>query len=113
RSNQRILGTVPFMAPEVVRASAYSAGGDIWALGCVVLQMWSGRGPWDDLQEPQVFFKLGKGLAPPIPDDLTEAGIDFCKNCFGADPAMRWSAADLAAMAFAQVPLDYAYPYRG
>ncbi|KAJ1766647.1 mitogen-activated protein kinase kinase kinase [Coemansia sp. RSA 1843] len=109
----RILGTVPFMAPEVVRASEYTAGGDIWALGCVVLQMWSGRGPWDDLQEPQVFFKLGKGLAPPIPDDLTEAGIDFCKNCFGADPASRWAAAELARMDFAQVPADYAYPYRG
>ncbi|KAJ1797527.1 mitogen-activated protein kinase kinase kinase, partial [Coemansia sp. RSA 2399] len=49
----RILGTVPFMAPEVVRASEYTAGGDIWSLGCVVVQMWSGRGPWDDLQEPQ------------------------------------------------------------
>ncbi|KAJ2772072.1 mitogen-activated protein kinase kinase kinase, partial [Coemansia nantahalensis] len=49
--------------------------------------------------------------APPIPDDLPEAGIDFCKNCFAAVPADRWSAAQLARMPFAQVAPDYEYPY--
>ncbi|KAJ2000680.1 ATP binding, partial [Coemansia thaxteri] len=107
----KILGTVPFMAPEVARSSQYTAAADIWSLGCVVVQMWSGRGPWDELQEPQVFFKLGRGEAPPIPDDLTEAGLDFCKNCFAADPQARWPAADLGHMPFAQVPRDYEYPY--
>ncbi|KAJ2670059.1 hypothetical protein GGI25_005958 [Coemansia spiralis] len=111
-TERRVLGTVPFMAPEVARASQYTEAADIWSLGCVVVQMWAGRGPWDELQEPQVFFKLGKGLAPPIPDDLTEAGIEFCKNCFGADPLARWTAAELSRMEFAQVPVDYEYPYR-
>ncbi|KAJ2746800.1 mitogen-activated protein kinase kinase kinase [Coemansia sp. BCRC 34301] len=107
----KILGTVPFMAPEVARSSQYTAAADIWSLGCVVVQMWSGRGPWDELQEPQVFFKLGRGEAPPIPDDLTEPGLDFCKNCFAADPRARWTAAELGCMQFAQVPCDYEYPY--
>ncbi|KAJ2070597.1 ATP binding [Coemansia sp. S155-1] len=92
----KILGTVPFMAPEVARSSQYTAAADIWSLGCVVVQMWSGRGPWDELQEPQVFFKLGRGEAPPIPDDLTEPG---------------WTAAELGRMQFAQVPREYEYPY--
>ncbi|KAJ1856690.1 mitogen-activated protein kinase kinase kinase [Coemansia sp. RSA 638] len=109
---RRILGTVPFMAPEVARASVYSEAADIWALGCVVLQMWSGRQPWDDLQEPQVFFKLGRGEAPPIPDDLTEAGLEYCKRCFASDPLKRWPASQLVQLRFAQVPKDYEYPYR-
>ncbi|KAJ2489598.1 mitogen-activated protein kinase kinase kinase [Coemansia sp. RSA 2050] len=107
----KILGTVPFMAPEVARSSQYTAAADIWSLGCVVVQMWSGRGPWDELQEPQVFFKLGRGEAPPIPDDLTEPGLEFCKNCFAADPLARWTAAELGCMQFAQVPREYEYPY--
>ncbi|KAJ1898261.1 mitogen-activated protein kinase kinase kinase [Kickxella alabastrina] len=107
----RIIGTVPFMAPEVARASRYTAAADIWSLGCVVVQMWSGRQPWDELQEPQVFFKLGRGEAPPIPDDLTEAGLEFCKNCFAADPLQRWAADELAQLSFAQIAKDYEYPY--
>ncbi|KAJ2198100.1 mitogen-activated protein kinase kinase kinase [Coemansia sp. RSA 530] len=112
RDKRRILGTVPFMAPEVARDSVYSEAADIWALGCVVVQMWSGRPPWDDLQEPQVFFKLGRGEAPPIPDDLTEAGLEYCKVCFAHDPNERWQASQLAQLRFAQVHGDYEYPYR-
>ncbi|KAJ2161121.1 mitogen-activated protein kinase kinase kinase [Coemansia sp. RSA 552] len=108
---QRILGTVPFMAPEVARKSEYAAAADIWSLGCVVVQMWSGRQPWDELIEPQVFFKLGRGEAPPIPDDLTEAGLEFCKHCFAPDPQARWTAPQLAQMKFAQVQTPYEYPY--
>ncbi|KAJ1862416.1 mitogen-activated protein kinase kinase kinase [Coemansia sp. RSA 989] len=111
RHRRKILGTVPFMAPEVARASEYSEAADIWALGCVVVQMWSGRQPWDELQEPQVFFKLGRGEAPPIPDDLTVAGLEFCKHCFASDPQVRWPAVRLATLDFAKVPFDYEYPY--
>ncbi|KAJ2371526.1 mitogen-activated protein kinase kinase kinase, partial [Coemansia sp. RSA 2607] len=111
RPRPRIIGTVPFMAPEVARRSQYTAAADIWSLGCVVVQMWAGRPPWDDLQEPQVFFRLGRGDAPPIPDDLTEQGIDFCRNCFRPEPRDRWSAGRLAMLPFASVPRDYKYPY--
>ncbi|KAJ2691562.1 mitogen-activated protein kinase kinase kinase, partial [Coemansia spiralis] len=109
--SRRILGTVPFMAPEVAQRSEYTAAADIWSLGCVAVQMWSGQMPWGELLEPQVFFKLGGNKAPPIPDDLPEAGIEFCTNCFAAAPADRWSAARLACMPFAQVAPDYEYPY--
>ncbi|KAJ2778644.1 mitogen-activated protein kinase kinase kinase [Coemansia interrupta] len=111
RPRPRIIGTVPFMAPEVVRRSQYTAAADIWSLGCVVVQMWAGRPPWDDLQEPQVFFRLGRGDAPPIPDDLTEQGIEFCGDCFKPEPRERWPAARLATLPFASVPRDYRYPY--
>ncbi|KAJ1719504.1 mitogen-activated protein kinase kinase kinase [Coemansia erecta] len=111
RPRPRIIGTVPFMAPEVARRAQYTAAADIWSLGCVVVQMWAGRPPWDDLQEPQVFFRLGRGDAPPIPDDLTEPGIEFCRDCFKPEPRERWSAARLATLPFASVPRDYRYPY--
>ncbi|KAJ2635270.1 mitogen-activated protein kinase kinase kinase [Coemansia sp. RSA 1286] len=110
-SQGKIIGTVPFMAPEVARGARYTEAADIWSLGCVVVQMWSGRPPWDELQEPQVFFKLGRGKAPPVPDDLTEDGLDFCKKCFAAVPEQRLAAGQLACMDFARVPNDYEYPY--
>ncbi|KAJ2909148.1 ATP binding, partial [Coemansia aciculifera] len=38
KGSGKILGTVPFMAPEVARSSLYTAAADIWSLGCVVVQ---------------------------------------------------------------------------
>ncbi|KAJ1946163.1 mitogen-activated protein kinase kinase kinase [Linderina macrospora] len=111
KKNLRAVGTVPFMAPEVARKHVYSSSADIWALGCVTLQMWSGQQPWAGYQEPQIFFKLANGLAPPFPDDLTEAGLEFCKRCFVSNPEGRAPAAELGGMEFAQVPSDYVYPY--
>ena len=41
-------GTPFFMAPEVLAKAEYGRKGDIWALGCTVIQMFSGSPPWKD-----------------------------------------------------------------
>ena len=48
------------MAPEVIHNSrrGYSAKVDIWSLGCVVLEMFAGRRPWDTEQAVQAMFKV-------------------------------------------------------
>ncbi|KAJ2302089.1 GTP-binding protein, partial [Coemansia sp. RSA 2706] len=56
---------------------------------------------------------LGRGEAPPVPDDLTEAGLEFCKRCLAGDPQARWTAPQLAELKFAQVPQGYEYPNVG
>ena len=43
------------MAPEVLHTvhndRSYSGKVDIWSLGCVVIEMWSGKRPWGDLEQ--------------------------------------------------------------
>jgi serine/threonine protein kinase len=48
------------MAPEVVKNDhqGYSAKIDIWSLGCVVLEMWAGRRPWNQENVLAVMFKV-------------------------------------------------------
>ncbi|KAJ8604570.1 hypothetical protein MRB53_041793 [Persea americana] len=82
-------GSVFWMAPEVVRSEGqgYSAKVDIWALGCVVLEMFAGGRPWGRMEPVGAIYKLGElNQAPPIPDEvarsISPAALSFMFDCF-------------------------------
>jgi len=41
-------GTIQYMAPEVVDRTRIGYDGkiDIWSVGCMLIEMWSGEKPW-------------------------------------------------------------------
>ncbi|KAE9408171.1 kinase-like protein, partial [Gymnopus androsaceus JB14] len=94
-------GTVYWMAPEAVNpkaAGGYTAKIDIWSMGCVVLEMWTGRRPWSGEEIYPVMIKLyGQKQPPPIPAELllSEDAMDFRNKCFSPNPEGRPSAAQL------------------
>ncbi|KAI5808854.1 hypothetical protein DFH27DRAFT_478192 [Peziza echinospora] len=93
-------GTPMYMSPEVITGAPTGKQGsiDIWSLGCVVLEMATGRRPWANLDnEWAIMWNIASGHSPalPTPDQLSEAGIDFLKKCFARDPKLRPSAAEL------------------
>lgn len=46
-ASREMLGTVPWMAPEVIRQEEkIGRKSDIWSLGCTVIEMFSGLHPW-------------------------------------------------------------------
>ena len=81
-------GSVYWMAPEVImnqHAGSYSAKIDVWSLGCVAIEMWSGQRPWNGENPISVVFKLGTNRqSPPMPDNvhLGELAEDFRSKCF-------------------------------
>jgi serine/threonine protein kinase len=45
---QKMVGTVVFMAPEVVRGEkGYGRKCDVWSIGCILIQMATAKLPWD------------------------------------------------------------------
>ena len=46
-----LTGTPMYMSPEVIKSDRRSRKGamDIWSMGCVVLEMVTGRKPWSNL----------------------------------------------------------------
>jgi mitogen-activated protein kinase kinase kinase len=93
-------GTPMYMAPEVIRGSAPGRTGaaDVWSLGCVVLEMVTGRRPWASLDnEWAIMYNIAQGNTPQLPvrEHMTDAGIAFLSKCFDRDPAKRASAAEL------------------
>lgn len=118
-----VSGTVPYMAPESVRGT-YSPATDIWALGCALLEMFSGLPPWADpktgtVPEPvALLFRIGglseeegeeslphayllsdatrpDGVAPP-----SEAFVDFLTSIFVVDRKKRAEAEELLQHSF-------------
>ena len=43
----QLQGTLAFMAPEVLRSESYGRSCDIWSLGCCIIEMSTGRAPWN------------------------------------------------------------------
>lgn len=95
-----ITGTPMYMSPEVIKSENPGRAGavDVWSLGCVVLEMATGRRPWASLDnEWAIMYNIAQGNPPqlPAPEQLSEQGIDFLQKCFDKDPAIRASAAEL------------------
>lgn len=93
-------GTPMYMSPEVITGASTSRQGaiDIWSLGCVVLEMATGRRPWANLDnEWAIMWNIASGHSPTLPtsDQLSPQGIDFLKKCFHRDTKLRPSAAEL------------------
>ncbi|KAI0375277.1 Pkinase-domain-containing protein [Pilatotrama ljubarskyi] len=93
-------GTVFWMAPEVVnsKGKGYNSKIDIWSVGCVVFEMWTGQRPWLGQEAMAVLLRLYQTKqAPPVPDgiELSALADDFRLKCFAADPDERPTASEL------------------
>lgn len=104
------LGTAAYMAPEVItraKGEGHGRAADIWSLGCVVIEMVTGKRPWHEYEHNfQIMYKVGMGHKPPIPERLSREGKDFLSHCLESDPKMRWTASQLLDHSFVKVCTD-------
>ncbi|XP_058516080.1 mitogen-activated protein kinase kinase kinase 4 isoform X3 [Ochotona princeps] len=104
------LGTAAYMAPEVItraKGEGHGRAADIWSLGCVVIEMVTGKRPWHEYEHNfQIMYKVGMGHKPPIPERLSREGKDFLAHCLESDPKMRWTASQLLDHSFVKVCTD-------
>ncbi|KAF8632549.1 hypothetical protein AX15_001764 [Amanita polypyramis BW_CC] len=116
RAFTNMKGTVQWMAPEMLdsKKAGYDAKIDIWSVGCVVLEMWSGQKPWNGENIVSIMYKLSQYReAPPVPADLelNPLANNFRLRCFQANPQDRPSAAELQAHSYLALPLGWTFPY--
>ena len=93
-------GTPMYMSPEVIKGQNDGRQGavDVWSLGCVILEMVTGRRPWASLDnEWAIMYNIAQGNPPQLPskDQFSAEGINFLKRCFLRDPNKRATAAEL------------------
>ncbi|BFG25445.1 hypothetical protein CerSpe_117190 [Prunus speciosa] len=90
-------GTTLYWSPETVLQNIQLQPSDIWALGCVVLMMLTGRKPWDLKAgaRPWDLMLQIASKSPTIPVWLSEEAKDFLGKCFVWNPSERFTAAKL------------------
>ncbi|XP_017974524.1 PREDICTED: mitogen-activated protein kinase kinase kinase 2 [Theobroma cacao] len=86
-------GTAVYMPPEGINYKKISASMDIWSLGCIVLQMVTGKLPWEYEDLTDLAIQLGsRRYSPKISENMSSTGQDFLSKCFVRDPSERWTA---------------------
>lgn len=93
-------GSVFWMAPEVVKKSLYTKKADIWSIGCLIVEMFTGRHPYPELSQMQALFRIGSLIIPQIPEWCTQEAKDFLTKTFDINHTLRPDAVELLAEPF-------------
>ncbi|KAL4584625.1 hypothetical protein LXL04_009230 [Taraxacum kok-saghyz] len=87
-------GTPMYFSPEVLIDGVQEAPSDIWAFGCIVSEMFTGKPSWNSKLE-------NKNDEPPsIPSSISREARSFLKGCFSRKACFRWTAEMLLAHPF-------------
>ncbi len=96
-SMNAIKGSVPWMAPEVIKQSGHGRSSDIWSVGATVIEMITGKPPWPEFTNnlAALFHVATSKEPPPIPPNISLLGGQFISKCMVIDPKLRASATSL------------------
>jgi CHASE2 domain-containing sensor protein/predicted Ser/Thr protein kinase len=91
------VGTLPYMAPEVLRGVTAEARSDLYSLGVVVFEMATGRRPFPDDESHELMYTV-LHQPPPQPrivnGKISERMEGVILRLLAKDPAERYASAD-------------------
>uniref|UniRef100_A0A7S4U6E1 Protein kinase domain-containing protein n=1 Tax=Guillardia theta TaxID=55529 RepID=A0A7S4U6E1_GUITH len=83
-------GTINWMAPEIVLDKHAGRSADIWSLGMTVVELMTGKMPWEGLNTMAVLMKIAKSEdLPELPPGLSETGRSFILSCLQREASRR------------------------
>lgn len=100
-----LTGTPYFMAPEVLGQNKYGRKGDIWAVGCTIIEMLTASPPWKDrnltgIVQLHALLQSWDGPPPYGAAEVSPALQECLELCFKKNPEERPTASDLLGCDF-------------
>ena len=84
------VGTLGYMAPEVLRGEPASAASDIWSLGVLLYEAASGNQPFSGLTQSDVVSAITKESPAPLPAKISPGLRGVIQRCLMKEPAQRY-----------------------
>ena len=105
----RPVGTPHFMAPEQIRGDFHHYGPhtDLYAFGCMVYKLVSGRLPYAGLKGPPLMYAQLAKPPPPLEPiyPVPEGFVEWLDGLMAKEPEDRFLRAADAALALAELPV--------
>ncbi|MFD0638682.1 serine/threonine-protein kinase [Catenulispora yoronensis] len=93
-----LMGTVPYLAPELFQAETPTPAADVYAVGILGYELLSGRQPFQAASTAAVMYKHMHEPPPPLPDYVAAPAAEVLWRALEKDAGRRWSdGADMGA----------------
>ena len=68
---------------------------DMWSVGCLAVELVTGRPPYHEMQPMAAMFHIVQDDFPRLPPAASEDLLDFLTHCFQKEPTRRMPASEL------------------
>ncbi len=92
-----VVGTLPYLAPEVLLGGEADAASDVWALGVLLHELASGERPFQGATQAEICASILHDTPRTLPRSTPEHLTSIIETCLSKDPSKRPQAAEAHA----------------